>query len=66
MDNSSVKNRHGSDGGIMRFTGKVALITGASSRIGLAKARQLIAEGARVLRRGPVRATEAKPPASVS
>jgi hypothetical protein len=26
MDNSSVKNRHGSDGGIMRFTGKIALI----------------------------------------
>jgi hypothetical protein len=46
MDNSSVKNRHGSDGGIMRFAGKVAPITGGSGRIGLAKARQLIAEGA--------------------
>jgi len=66
MDNSSVKNQHGSDGGIMRFTGKVAPITGGGGRIGLAKARQLIAEGARVVRRGPVRATEAKPPASIS
>ena len=30
----------------MRFTGKVALITGGSSGVGLATARQLIAEDA--------------------
>jgi NAD(P)-dependent dehydrogenase (short-subunit alcohol dehydrogenase family) len=51
-----MQDQSGRDGGLRRFEGRVALVTGASTGIGLSTIRRLIAEGATVFaghRRAP-------------